>query len=174
LTNPQRYKAQINLFRIPATLPTGFIMPANSCFTFPTQAQTVKLYFPSASANSKYGNLGRIFGFKSGVIFPLDNIVTTDSDNLSQICPTVSPISTYVVCCNLVENSLTNPSDVLMQLNLGNSKFGGIVPYSDFPQYITCLPQNASSITITLLDENYNELEINDIQFSMVLSIKFN
>ena len=172
LTNPQRYKAQINLYTIPTALPSGFVMPANTCFTLPTVKSAPGLYFPTVTENSKYGNLGRIFGFSQGVVLPLNNDTSIDSDNLSQICPTVSPISTYVVCCNLVYNPLTVPSNVLNQLNLGNSKFGGTVPYNDFPQYVSCNPQQASSIIITLFDEYFQELELNDLQFSMILSIK--
>jgi len=172
LTNPQRYKAQINLFTIPTSLPSGFVMPSNSCFTLPTTKTSPRLYFPSVSLNSKYGNLGRIFGFNQDTILPLSNNVNLDSDNLSQKCPTVSPITTYIVCCNLVDNSLTNPSDVLMQLNLGSSKFGGAVPFTDFPQYISCNPQQASSITITLFDEYFEALQHQDPQFSLILSVK--
>lgn len=174
LTNPQRYKTQINLFTIPEDLPYGFVMPPNPCFALPSQSSSASVYFPSVNSYSKYGNLGKIFGFNSNVILPLNNDTTIESNNLSQVCPTVSPISTYIVCCNLVNNPLTVPSDVLMQLNLGSSKFGGIVPYNDYPEYIACEPQQASSIVITLYDENYNQLEINDPQFSMILSVKYN
>jgi hypothetical protein len=172
LTNPQRYKAQVNLYTIPTALPSGFMMPSNSCFTLPGSKTAPKLYFPSSQNSSKYGNMGKIFGFNQGQILPLSNDVTIDSDNLSQITPTVSPISTYVVCCNLVNNDLTIPSNVLMQLNLGSSKFGGIVAWTDYPQFISCEQQRASSITITFFDEYMNELEMSDTQFSMILSVK--
>lgn len=172
LTNPQRYKCQINLFTIPNTLPTGYMLPSNASFSLPSQASTLQVYFPTVYNNSKYGNLGTIFGFKSGVMLPLSGDITTDSANLSQVTPVVSPISTYLLACNLVKNEYAIPNDVLLQLNLGSSKFGGIVPYNDQPIYVTCQNQQTQSIVITLYDENYNALDINDAQFSLVLSIK--
>jgi hypothetical protein len=60
----------------------------------------------------------------------------------------------------------------LQQINLGSSLYGGIVPYNQFPQYVSCQSQNTSSIVVTLFDEYLQELQINDPQFSMVLSIK--
>jgi hypothetical protein len=173
LTNPQAYKCQISLFTIPSSLPSGFLMPSNSCFTLPSSGQTIQLYFPSVASNNLiYGNLGTIFGFNQGVVLPLNNIVTADSINLSTITPKVSPISTYIIGCSIVQNDVSIPPDVLTQLNLGNSKFGGIIPYSDYPIYTSCLAQQCSTITITLYDEFYMPLQLNDSQFSMILSIK--
>lgn len=173
LTNAQLYSCQVNLYLIPSSLPTGYVLPSGACFTLPSTASTLQIYFPSAPNNSKYGNLGRIFGFKPDVTLPLSpNTTSADSQNLSQQTPVVSPISTYLLACNLVKNDYAIPDDILLQLNLGSSKFGGIVPYNDYPQYVTCQNQMASSIVITLYDESYNALEINDSQFSLVLSIK--
>ena len=174
LTMPQRYKTSINLFPIPTALPSGFAMASNSCFTLPVAQSTLRLYFPSTTPYYEgiYGNLGRIFGFNARVILPLDGVTNVESINLSQICPRVSPISTYIVCCNLVQNNLVIPDNLLQQINLGSSLYGGIVPYTAFPQFVSCQSQNTSSIVVTLFDEYLQELQINDPQFSMVLSIK--
>lgn len=173
ITNPQRYSCQINCFLIPsAAAPTGYLVPSNACYSLDGVASSLQVYFPSVSDNSKYGSLGRIFGFKKGVTLPLDNNILIESQNLSQVTPVVSPVTTYLIGCNLVNNEYSIPSDVILQLNLGDSKFGGIVKYDQQLVYVTCQPQQASSIVITLYDENFNPLEIQDSQFSLVLSIK--
>jgi hypothetical protein len=172
LTNPVQYKCQINLSLIPTSLPGGFVLPSNPCFTLPSTATTIQVYFPSVPTLSPYGNLGRIFGFKPSSVLPLSNVLTASSTNLSEITPRVSPITSYLIACNLVDNPSTNPSNILTQLNLGDSKFGGIIPYNDYPVYVSSQPQQASSIVITLFDEYLNDLEINDSQCSIILSVK--
>jgi hypothetical protein len=172
LTNPVQYKCQVNLSLIPTSLPGGFSLPSGACFTLPSTATTIQVYFPSVTSTSSYGNLGRIFGFRPSTILPLSNVLTANSTNLSQITPRVSPIASYLIACNLVDNPSTNPSNILTQLNLGDSKFGGIIPYTDYPTYVSCQPQQASTIVISMYDEYLNDLEINDSQMSIILSLK--
>jgi len=178
LTNPQRYSTQINLFLIPTSLPTGFVMPSNSCFTLSSgTAKTPFFYFPNYSFDSVYGGLNDIFGFSSGVClpdFPITNVNNniTESENLSTKCPRVSPISTYIIGCNLVNNNLTIPGDLLTQLNLSGSLFGGIIKYSDTPNFITCQNVSTQYIEIYLMDEYLRPLELIDPQLSLIITWK--
>jgi hypothetical protein len=173
LTNPQRYSTQINLFFIPLSLPTGFIMPSNSCFTLSSgSAKTAYFYFPTASTNSVYGGLSDIFGFNSGTCLPTFNNNTTETENLSVKCPKVSPITTYIIACNLIYNPLTIPNNLMTQINLGGSLFGGIIKYTDYPNFISCRTTSTQYIQIELYDENLNPLEINDVQMSLILTWK--
>jgi len=179
LTNPQLYKAQINIAPIPSVLPANFQMPTNSCFTLGVSNSTPYVYFPASSSNSKYGGIHDIFGFNNQCLpsTPDNNRLinpTITSENLSVKTPKVSPITCYVIGCSAVRNNLFNPSDILAQLSLGQSKFGGIIPYNDYPIFITCEGQNTNAITITLYDEYFQELEFQDKQMNIVLTIKEN
>ena len=178
ITNPQRYSTQIDIFFIPTSLPTGFLMPSNSCFSLASgSAKTPFLYFPAPIANSKYGALNDIFGFSNGACLPfLPASATTyslsETQNLSTKCPRVSPIACYIMACNLVQNEIAIPDDLLLQLNLGESQFGGIVKYQDFPQFITCKSISTSSVILSFFDENLNPLEFQDPQFSCVITLR--
>jgi hypothetical protein len=173
LTNPQVYKCQINLYLLPQTAPpSGYLVPNGACFSLTGVPSTLQVYFPSVASSSKYGNLGRIFGFVPETILPLSNNILAKSDNISVVTPVVSPITTVLIGCNLVQNEYSNPEDILTQLNLGDSKFGGIIKYDQQPIYVTCQPQQASYIQISLYDEYMTPLDMNDTQVSIVLSIK--
>lgn len=179
LTNPQLYKAQINIATIPSVLPSGFRMPTSSCFSLGVSASSPYLYFPVGYTET-YGGIHDIFGFNNQCLpYTPNNIDRTNNptigtENLSIKTPKVSPVTCYVVGCSIVRNDLFNPSDTLTQLSLGQSKFGGIIPYNDYPIFITCENQNTQNITITLYDEFLNELEFQDKQMSLVLTIKEN
>jgi hypothetical protein len=177
-TNPQRYKAQIDLFLIPSSLPNGFMMPTDACFNLPNTAQTFYIYFPSVVTSPTmrlYGSMSRIFGFNGtgGVMLPLNNApITAESQNLSTETPVVSPITCYLITCNLVRNPISNLENTLLQLSLGNSKFGGIIPHDSYPHYVSCASQTTKEIVIQVFDELNNEVILNDTQFSLVLSLK--
>jgi len=179
ITNPQLYKAQINIAPIPSVLPTDFQLPSNACFSLGASDSSPYIYFP-AGLTSSYGGINDIFGFNNQCLPSTPNNenrninTTTATENLSIKTPKVSPITCYVVGCSIVRNDLFNPSDILAQLSLGQSKFGGIIPYSDYPIFITCENQNTKNITIHLYDEYLNELEFQDKQMSLVLTIKEN
>jgi len=179
LTNPQLYKAQINIATIPSVLPTNFQMPSNSCFTLGVSNASPYIYFP-ASRSNQYGGIHDIFGFNSQCLPSAPNNSdrtinpTVGSETKSVKCPKVSPITCYVIGCSIVKNDLFNPSDTLAQLSLGLSKFGGIIPFNDYPIFITCENQSTQNITITLYDEYLNALEFEDKQMSMVITIKEN
>jgi hypothetical protein len=175
LTNPQKYACQLNLYHMPENLPSGYLMPSNACFSLGSPSSTLQVYFPNPPIYSdklKYGNLGTIFGFKAQTVLPLSGNISLESQNLSNATPKVSPITSYILGCNLVKNNHAIPDDILLQLNLGSSRYGGIVQYNDFPVYVTCQNQMCSSIVISLYDERYNPLDIIDSQFSLVLSIR--
>lgn len=173
----QQYRCGIDLFTIPNAIPTDFMMPTNACFSLPTTTQSPYVYFPEVQSTSPCGSLARIFGFKEGTLLPhnislpLTGLVTTSTQNVGTECPVVSPISTYLLTSNLIHNPKAIPDDLLLQLNV-NSKFGAPIVFSDFPQFVTAKTQSASELKIALYDERFVPLELQDRQFSLVLSIK--
>lgn len=168
VTAPQRYACLVNLFFLPAVLPSGYLLPSNACFNLGGSNETLQVYFPAS--NTDYKNLGNILGFKPDTI--LGENILVESQNLSSQTPMVSPITTYLISCNLVKNEYAIPDDLILQLSLSSSKFGGIIPYTDQPVYVTCQNQQTQTIVISLYDEYGNPLEIKDSQMSFVLSIK--
>lgn len=174
ITNPTKYGVQVNLYTIPNEMPFNFEYPSHSCFTLPNTSETISIYFPDKLPFSKYGSLSNIFGFNPATLLPLNNIITQDSYNLSTITPKVSPVTSYVICCNLINNDFSNPSNILGQLSLGDTKFGGIAKYENNPEYVTTSAITSTYIEITLFDELFNPLELLDNQMSIILGIKFN
>ena len=88
-----------------------------------------------------------------------------------------SPLATYVngivVRCNLVENNITMPSDILDSFAI-TSTFGSNINYLPSTNHTAKLKQGkVSSLIISLFDENLNPLIANDPNILISLSINF-
>lgn len=91
--------------------------------------------------------------------------------------PPFSPLGTFVngiiVRCNLVENNITMPSDILDSFAI-TSTFGSNIDYFPSTNHTAKLKQGkVSSLIISLFDENLNPLIANDPNVLISLSINF-
>jgi len=89
--------------------------------------------------------------------------------------PAFSPLGTFVngiiVRCNLVENNITMPSDILDSFAI-TSTFGSNINYLPSTNHTAKLKQGkVSSLIISLFDENLNPLIANDPNVLISLSI---
>jgi hypothetical protein len=57
---------------------------------------------------------------------------------------------TQVYYCPQVANSATLSNNLMTQINLGGSLFGGIIKYTDYPNFISCNSMSAQYIQIEL------------------------
>jgi hypothetical protein len=170
-TNPTLYKCQVNCLVMPTALPTGFTYPSNTCFTLPATAQVPYVYLPASS--SVYGSIATILGFPQGTYLPKqpDNTpITVVSENLSTIVPVVSVVSDVIFAINIVNNPLMNPPNSFFSIPV-SSAFGALVSQSYYPVPINTIESPIQSLELTLYDQNYNPLQINDTQFNLGLLI---
>ncbi len=162
--NNARYASQINITCVPV-FSSGITKPAGATWSFPLTPTT-----PSLSINSE---LGKIFGFSKQLTFP----PSTQSSNYSAVsdtCPIISPVYTYVLTCNLLNTSIaTNINNVLSQIPLNNS-FGGLVTLNNLlPMPIPIQSGHYSEIVIKFLDQNLNPIQLIDPEITLILVIEF-
>jgi hypothetical protein len=99
--NPNLYAIQLNTFVITSTLPSGWTNRAN----FNVVADTsVQLYIPDT-------NIKNVFGYNAGYYPP--NPSSTIYSKISDFTPIGSPLNSIIMKCNLVDNKLCIPSDIL-------------------------------------------------------------
>jgi hypothetical protein len=158
------YKIGLNLYAIPTSSQAtslGYTIPSTALWTAPTTAET-----PVVTINSSFGSL---IGLPSGS-YP--SVALSTSQNFTSTkTPVISPINSYIFACNLINNPYGTLSEHLATVAL-TAGLGEIVQYN--PPAI--IPNEISggiytSIIITLYDQNYNLLPINDSDFNITLAL---
>lgn len=162
--NSARYASQINIVPVPVAS-SGATKPSGATWNFPTVATT-----PSITISSK---LGKIFGFSAQLSFPLTPQTSTYS-YVSDICPIISPVYTYVLTCNLLNTHIsTNINNVLTQIPLNNS-FGGLITLSNLlPVPVPIQPGKYSEIIIKFLDQDLNPILLIDPEITLILILEY-
>jgi hypothetical protein len=154
VVNTSLYAVQIVLSLVPSTLPSGFAQPAtgwwSSSFGLPTVARTPTFCLPAT------GSIGSLIGFAPGVI--LGPSTTTSLSFTSTSTPVGSTVNGLLIRCSLVNNSVTQPSDILDAVPI-NATFGANITYNpSFQKWIKMRDGRYSSMTITFVDQNLNTL----------------
>lgn len=163
-SNGPRYASQINVIPVPVTA-SGTTKPSDATWNFPSTPTT-----PNITFNSK---LGKIFGYSAQLSFPPAPQSATYA-YVSDICPIISPIYTYVLTCNLLNTHIsTNINNVLTQIPLNNS-FGGLITLNNLiPMPIPIQPGKYSEIIIKFLDQDLNPIQLIDPEITLILVLEY-
>lgn len=166
ITDVNAYGAQILFYIVPTTLPAGYTQPSNIYAGFYSTPTAITPYITISSTN----NFGAIIGFKSGN-YPTTNSATNVSF-ISNITPNASPVNSVIVRCNLIDNNVTMPSDILDSFTFQNTAFGSNGYYSPTYQAQVKLKTGTySSLRITFVDQNFNQIQMNDSNALITLLI---
>lgn len=154
------YKVQLICSTIPSTLPSGWTQPAGAP-ALPTTTTGVQFVV---------GTIGSVIGFVAGT-YPA--VATSSSQNfLSTLTPVGSTVNSLVFRCNAVTNNVTSPSDILDSCAI-NASFGSNIIYDPaFEKFVALKDGVYSSLTITISDQNLNQIYSVDPNISMTLIIR--
>ena len=165
-TQAIQYAANLSIYTIPTDAQRqalGLEMPVGATWTCPEATLT-----PQFTVMSKA--FGDLLGLTPGM-YPATP-QNTNSSHLSTTSPQISPVNALVLGTNLVQSKLSIPSDAFFSLPI-KSGFGSLMNESNPGMtYIPVVNGNYSKVTITLYDQAFNILEINDPECVIVLSIK--
>ena len=172
-SNTTYYANQIILSLVPTTVSSGaysgYTLPATGYWSsvsgngLPTSTSTPSMTLAST------GSLSVILGFPTGTY--------ASSTSLSQsLQSTLTPIGSNVnalICrCNLLNNNVAMPSDVLDLIPI-NSTFGSNINYfPSFEKWIPITDGTYNSMTLTFQDQNYNTLYARDPNVALTLLIR--
>jgi hypothetical protein len=147
--NPTYYANQIILKKVPSTLPAGYTNPG---MTFPTTARTPYIEILD-------NNFGKLIGFSVG---NYGENKTADYSVNSNIIPQGANVNSIVVKCSLVNNGVSNQSDVMDAFPI-NGTFGANLNYTNNIEKWTDLsPGKYNNMIVTLVDQNFNDINILD------------
>ena len=116
-------------------------------------------------------NLTKLLGFSAGSYPSITQ--PTNYSILSNLLPPVgSPVNSIIVRCSLIDNAVAMPTDILDSFAI-NSAFGSNINYSpNYEKWISIRRGSYSSLTITFVDQDINNITIVDPNVIITLLIK--
>ena len=186
-TNINYYTNQILTFLVPstttnlATLYPGYRVPTvadggaawiyGAGPTFYTTASPVTTVFQVLSSSPAFGTL---IGYLAGS-YP-STVITSNTANYSTLGntqPNATPVNSLILRCNLIANTVTVPSDILDSVPIQGATFGANINYSpSYEKWVDMVAGNYTNLSLTLQDQNFNQLQANDNNVLLVLYIK--
>jgi len=173
-TNITFYKNQFVFNLVPTALTgayAGFTQPPTGYWSatagngLPTVSTTP---FITLAAT---GSIGPIIGFTAGT-YPSAGPYTVNASSLSNITPNATTVNAIILRCNLVDNNIATPSDILDSFNI-NATFGSNITYSpNFPKFVKLKDGIYNSMTITMVDQNLNAINALDSNILITLVIR--
>ena len=172
LTNTTYYSNQFILSQLPTSLPSGYTAPTagfnyNNSVAY-GYCNSGSQYTPQIVINS---NISLILGFSYGT-YP--SVATTSTNNvLSNITPNLTPVNSVVVRCNLINNNITTPSDILTSFAINGTDFGSNIQYfPNYEQYVALSKGTYSNLLISFQDQTFNQIQALDSNVLICLMIK--
>lgn len=134
--NQPRYAVQLNEYVISATIATtnSWTLPLGATWVLPTNP--ILPYFVIPSTN----NFGKLIGYNAGQ-YPSGTITgtppaqvqapafTSAQSQLSSVAPQITPYSSFLVFCSIVNNRAVIPSQLVFTYTPTDSTFGALQVY---------------------------------------------
>lgn len=162
--NPTIYAVQLNTYLVPTALPGGGWTDPSGLFSFPAVSETPQLIVPST-------NFTNLIGFNPGTYPAAPSAV--DYSKASDYTPQISPVSSIILTCNLLENVYSNPQTILYSFSPAGITFGGLIDLKP-PEYSFVNIQSGTfwTLRVEFLDQLFNPLPIKDTNLVITLLIK--
>lgn len=154
VANPQTYKIQLIMYDIP-TSAAGYDNPAG-------------MVFPSVVSKATLVTLDNGFadliGFaRSSAFFSAESTKT----------PEMSPISSVLMSCNLINSAFSNPSNILYSFVSGSTPYGRMISVQNQSvEFIKIQDGVYRELTIKFMDDKFRPLYIKDRSLIIYLLIK--
>jgi hypothetical protein len=154
------YSNQILTFVVPSSLPAGYTAPSGFVYSG---------YCPQVQILSN--GFTNILGFSSG-LYP-SSISAVNYNALSNITPNLSPVNSIILLCNLVNNPISSPSNVVDSFSFNNTSFGSNITYlPNFSKYVSICKGNFNQLVLYMTDQNFSSFQANDPNVLISLIIK--
>lgn len=170
--NAVQYKAELSVYYVPSTMPSGYALPADATWSLPAQPT-----YPQITLSS---GLQSIFGLTSQASFPTSQTIQTTGTGvplnlsfLSNTYPIISPVYSYSLGCNLIMNSFNTNPQLFCQIPL-TEEFGKLITqHFSVSKMLTVRPGVYSFIEIQMYDQNGAPLVLIDPEMSLALVLEF-
>jgi hypothetical protein len=161
------YALEIDTYVLPTSstlTSSGYIYPANSGWTVASTIQSPQITLCSG--------LLTWFGFINQVTFPATSTYTINQQFISNSCPVVNPVNSYILTTNLVSSPYSSPSNFFHSIPL-TSGFGTMISNaSTYIVYHDIQPATYTSLVLELFDQNFNPLQFIDKDVLIILALE--
>jgi len=142
--------------------------PDPDIWKIPPTFKSPSIIIPS---NNKFGEL---LGFNPGTVQipPAHDGTQFQYSILNDFTPNMSPQSSFIVTCSLVDNEYSVPNNTLFSFTIGEIPFGGSVSPVTELIYSKIKEGNYKKIVIEFYDQDYNKMNILDPNMLISLAIK--
>jgi hypothetical protein len=147
---------------------TKVFAPDPAVWAIPATRATPQVIIPSNN------NFNELIGFSPQTMF---QDVTGEASNdtysfLSDKTPNMEPSSSFIITCNLVDNDLGIPNNILYAFTIPNGvTFGELITSNTDIIYSKIKPGTHSHIDLAIYDQDFRELNVRDPNILIVLSI---
>jgi hypothetical protein len=169
--NPSRYAVQLNCFRISAAIATAnsWLLPLGATWFPPTNVIVPELIVPSALTS----NFGLVIGFNAGT-YPNAVIAgvppgqtqtpafTTDQEFLSTFTPQVTPVSSFILSCSLINNNYAVPNNLIYSFTPQGTIGEQFTVAPNQLVFIDVNPGQYNSFNVQFIDQNLRPVAIQD------------
>lgn len=157
ISNPQTYQIEFISYKIPeGGLPAGYLNPGG--MTFPVTANAM-----ASLVILNTNNFGNLIGFEPGVYFTSASTKT----------PQMSPISSILMSCNLINSGFSNPSNILYSFVSGSTEYGHMISVQNQSvEFIKIHDGVYRELSIKFIDDKFRPLYIKDTSLLISLLIK--
>ena len=166
--NPSRYACEVNCFGISVALAAtnSWTLPAGATWVLPTN-------FILPELNVGTNNFGLVIGFTSGS-YPNAVIAgappaqtqtpayTTDQQFLSSFTPQVSPVSSFILTCSLINNNYAVPNNLIYSFSPQGTIGEQFTVAPNQYVFIDVLPGNYNRFTVSFIDQDFRPVAIQD------------
>lgn len=162
LINPTEYGSQLVFYPLPTSAEAtnlGYGIPTGANWSFPTTSTNIKISFSSG--------FGSLFGFTADEYGQGSTPITLNSN----ITPQIALVNTLIIRCNLINDSIAEPYDVLNALD-ASGEFGSLLKFQSSQILYNNIASNTfSEIVVYFSDQNLNHLNIRDPEVCIILSL---
>jgi len=160
LYNPTYYTVMMTFYEIPLSLPSGWTQPPNfiGYATQPNKSPAITIL------NNAFQNF---IGFSAGTYGGTGNLAINGN-----LTPQGATVNTLIIRCSIVNNPVSAISDVLDSFNI-DVPFGTNIIYSpSFEKWVKLYPGRYSSMVVSIVDQDYNVIKLNDPNILITFLIK--
>lgn len=169
--NPVRYSVELNCFGISIALATTntWTLPVGATWVLPTNFIVPELVVPPSVTS----NFGLVIGFSQGnypnaIIsgVPPAQVQTpaylTDQQFLSTIVPQVTPLSSFILTCSLINNNYAVPNNLIYSFAPQGTIGEQFTIAPNQLVFIDCLEAQYSRFQVSFIDQNFRPVSILD------------
>tara|TARA_R110000803_G_scaffold69037_3_gene131155 strand:+ start:90 stop:950 length:861 start_codon:yes stop_codon:yes gene_type:complete len=159
VVNVSRYAVQINLYPLSTAIQTlnSYSLPAGATWSVPSSASQVEVNITTTA-------FGEVLGYAVGTYGNSTYVAgTTPISFLSSEAPQITPYSSIVVSCSLVNNKAIIPSNILASYTPLGTSIGSLFKYEpNMSQYADIDDGQYTQLTIEFRDQLSRQIIIQD------------